>query len=197
MTSKALLTVTLALVATVTGWVERAESAVRLDAKTICMALKTANPAEIAYITYVCALTDQGYLSTKMLDSTFQWARRTPYPKRVQYFKNALITQAAKRGIHLPRNVPPTVHSLEGRAMVKILVIELPAANVKVTIDKTDLSTTTDKDGRFSFSRVPYGVHLLTASGMTIGGLRSGTAMVGVPGPPPSIKPARVEIQMK
>ena len=192
-----LLIVALLPVLSAVGWTPAAESATRLDAKTICMALQTANPAEEAYIAYVCALTDQGYLSRRMVDSTFQWARRTPYPKRVQYFKNALITQAAKRGIRLPKNVPSTARTIQGRVVLKILVVELPVAGAVVKIEGTSQSTTSDSTGEFSFSGAPYGTYTLRASATTFLGARSGSATVALPTPPPSKQPARVEIELK
>jgi len=168
-----------------------------LDCDNMQRALQTANPREEAYIIYVCALVDRGVLGRRMVDSTFQWARRTPYPKRVQYFKNALITQAAKRGIRLPQNVPSTARAIQGRVVLKILVVELPVAGAVVMIEGTNLSTTSDSTGQFTFTGAPYGTYTLRASATTFLGARSGSATVALPTPPPSKQPARVEIELK
>ena len=84
-----------------------------IDAETIVAALETAHPAEEAYIRYVVALVDTGRLPRKLVAGTFQWARRTPFPKRVQYFKNALRTRALKMGIRLPAEVPVTANAIQ------------------------------------------------------------------------------------
>jgi hypothetical protein len=175
----------------------RAEAAQRIDAETMIAALKTADPAEKAYVRYVAALVEAGHLPHPLVASTFQWARKTPYPKRVQYFKNGLITRAAKIGIRLPREVPSTANAVAGQVVVKLLVLELPAAGVTVTIEGTERSVTTDKQGNFRFEAVPYGTYHLEASGPTAFGLRSGSSVVRLPSPPPSIHPAGVKIEMK
>ena len=150
----------------------RAEAAQRIDAETMIAALKTANPAEKAYVRYVAALVEAGYLPHRLVASTFQWARNTPYPKRVQYFKNGLITRAAKIGIRLPQEVPSTANAVVGKVVVRVLVLELPAAGVTVTIEGTERSTTTDKQGNFRFDAFPYGTYHLEASGPTAFALR-------------------------
>ncbi len=193
---KALITVAISAVLAV-GWAGTAQSATRLDPETMRMALQTANPAEEAYIYYACALVDRGFLPRKMVDSTFQWARKKPYPKKVQYFKYALITQAAKIGITLPKNVPAAANTITGRVIIKVLFVEVPCPNMNVVIEGTDLSTKTDKNGEFTFTGVSFGIHTLHASGVALLRPRTGSATVSLPTPPPSGTPTVVEIEVE
>ena len=179
------------------GWTATAQSATRLDPETMRMALQTANPAEEAYIYYACALVDRGFLPQKMVDSTFQWARKKPYPKKVQYFKYALITQAAKIGVTLPKNVPAAANTITGRVIIKVLFVEVPCPNMNVVIKGTDLSTKTDKNGEFTFTGVSFGTYTLQASGVALLRPRTGSATASLPTPPPSGTPAIVEIKVK
>lgn len=74
--------------------------AASLDAETIKAALNTATPEEDGFIEYVLAKVAEGVLPASLVESSFQWARRKPKHK-FQYFKRALILQAARIGIRL------------------------------------------------------------------------------------------------
>ena len=194
---KALITVAISAVLAL-GWTATAQSSTtQLDPETMRMALQTANPSEEEYIYYACALVDRGFLPPNMVNSTFQWARKKPYPKKVQYFKYALTTQAAKVGITLPKNVPAAATTITGRVIIKVLFVEVPCPNMNVVIKGADLSTKTDKNGAFTFTGVSFGTYTLQASGVALLRPRTGSATASLPTPPPSGTPTVVEIEVK
>ena len=72
----------------------------RLDAKTIKAGLRTARPDENRFVDDALALVKQGKLASKLVYSTFQWARKKPR-RKYQYFKKALRLRAARIGVEL------------------------------------------------------------------------------------------------
>jgi hypothetical protein len=73
---------------------------VNLDAPTMKAALRTATPEEQGFIERVVRLMNKGKLPRALVETTFDWARRKNV-HRFQYFKQALIVQAAKLGLSL------------------------------------------------------------------------------------------------
>lgn len=170
----------------------------RLDAATIRAGLRTANRDEEAYITYVVTLVDRGRLLRSLLDSSFQWARRKPVGrKKFQYFKRALILQAARLGVGLPRGTPDLTPTINGRVVVRILFVEVPAPNITVTIRGTKRKTVTDAKGEFSFPDVPFGTYTLDAQGIAAFLPKRGSATVLLPSDPPSADRVFVGIRLR
>ncbi len=193
-----ILTVLLALLSPSVG--RQVAAAERIDAGTIRAGLRTANPNDEDYITYVVALRDQGELSNKLVDSTFQWARRRIVlgtHRRFQYYKNALITQAAKVGITLPQGTPDITPAITGRVVLRVILIDIPCPNCTVTIQGTKRRTTTNAKGEFTLRNVPYGTPTLLAQGTVLLFPRSGSLQVVLPTPPPSDDVVPVEIRVK
>jgi len=174
-----------------------AQTSIGLDAATMSAALHVARPADHAYVAYIVAMVDGGRLARQTVDSAFLWARPKQANKRFQFFKRALITLAAKSGVRLPGNAPAAARTIEGRVVVRVLMVDLPAAKVNVTIQGTDQSTVTDRNGRFRFTGVSFGRHILKASGVAMLRPRTGTAAVVLPSPPPSTDAAFAEIRLK
>ncbi|HUT10326.1 MAG TPA: carboxypeptidase-like regulatory domain-containing protein [Thermoguttaceae bacterium] len=171
----------------------------RLDVDTIRVDLRTADPDEIAYITYVVALTDQDRLPVGTLNSAFLWARRKPdfvNHVKFQYFKQATITLAAKIGIRLPQGTPDLAPDVSGRVVVRLLLVDVPVINAAVRIRGTDLTATTDAKGEFRFGNVPLGEYVLDASANILLVPRTGSATVLLPTTPPSTQPAFVQIRL-
>jgi hypothetical protein len=94
------LPIAMVLVVLAVCWTQTAEAASRLDAKTIKAALRTATPEEDGFVQHVVNLVDKGKLPRKLVESTFQWARKKPR-RKFQYFKWGLIVRARRRGIKL------------------------------------------------------------------------------------------------
>lgn len=178
-------------------WPGRAEAAERVDADTIRVGLRTADPKEEAYIIYVVALRDEGILSDRLVESTFQWARRKPHPRKFQYFKYALITQAADAGIRLPQQTPDLTPAIQGRVVVRVLFVDVPAPNVTVAIRGTKRKAVTNARGEFRFANVPYGTYPLEATGIAAFLPRKGSATVVLPPRPPATDSAFVKIRLK
>ena len=63
--------------------------------------LKCRLPADFTYVANVVAMVECGTLPRSMVDSTFGWARHKPSDRRVQYFKFALRSRAAKLGVSI------------------------------------------------------------------------------------------------
>ena len=78
----------------------RPAPAQRLDAGTIQAGLRTATAKENDFVDDVVGLVEQGKLPSKMVYSTFQWARKKPR-RRFQYFRKALTLRAARIGVEL------------------------------------------------------------------------------------------------
>ncbi len=78
----------------------RAWGQTNLDADVIKAALRTAQPEEDGFVARVVKLANDGKLPADMVERTFAWARNKPKHK-FQYFKRALIIQAADIGISL------------------------------------------------------------------------------------------------
>ncbi len=193
-----ILAVLLALLSPGVG--RQAAAAERIDAGTIRAGLRTADPNEEDYITYVVTLRDQGRLSNKLVESTFQWARRRIMlgtHRRFQYYKNALITQAAKVGITLPTGTPDITPTITGRVVLRILLVDFPCPNCTVTIQGTKRRTTTNAKGEFTLRNVPFGTRTLSAKGTVLLLPRSGSLQVVLPTPPPSDDVVSVEIRVK
>lgn len=177
-----------------------AQQTVKLDVDTLRVGLRTAEPSEVAYLAYVATLVEQGRLPRKTVDSTFQWARRKPFYldfKRFQYFKQALITQAARLRITLPEKTPDLTPTVNGRVVLRVLVVDLPAPNVTVRIRGTTLETVTNARGEFTFPNVPLGTQTLDAAGIVLFLPRTGSSTALLPTTPPSTSPATVEIRLK
>jgi len=138
-----------------------------LDADTIQAGLRTADPNEVAYIRYIVTLVEQGRLPRTLVESTFQWARRsTPYPKKFQYFKHGLITRARTIGVELPTGGVDLTPTIRGQVVVRVFSVEVPVPGARVTIQELDRKTTTDDDGLFVFRDVPFGRFTLKARGV-------------------------------
>lgn len=183
--------------ATLTAGPASVTAEARLDAATIRAGLRTADADEDAYITYVAMLVDQGRLPRALVDSTFQWARRQPVShKRFQYFKNALILRAARIGVKLPRGNVDLTPTVNGRVVVRILLINVPAPNVTVTLRGTNRKTTTDHLGRFTFRDVPLGTYVLDAQGIAAFVPKKGSATVTLPPDPPATGSIFVQIRL-
>jgi len=185
------------LAAVVAAWTARAEAASPLTADTIRAGLRTANPDEEAYITYVATLLGQGRLPQDLVESTFQWARGKPHPKKAEYFKFGLITRAKEIGITLPSGTPSLAGTIQGRVFLRMVLVDVPAPGVAVTIAGTNRQTVTNGKGRFAFSDVPLGTYTLRAKGVVALLLRSGSAEAMLPSRPPSDEPVRVRIALK
>jgi hypothetical protein len=177
-----------------------------LDAATIRAGLRTADPNQETYIAYVVALRDHGQLPDRLLTSTFLWARRKPFAfggVKFEYFKHALITQAAKLGITLPTGTPALEPTINGRVVLRVLLVDVPCPNCTVTLREngadatTARRTVTNGKGHFSFANVPYGVYTLTAEGPVLLLRRRGAAEVTLPTPPPSSDTVSVQITVK
>ncbi len=167
-----------------------------LDADTLRAGLRTANPDEEAYITYVATLLQQGRLPEELVEGTFQWARRKPAPKRTQYFKSALNTRAAELGITLPQGTPALTGTIRGRVVIRLLVITVPVPNATVGLVGTSRSTTTNAKGKFAFDNVPFGVFTVRAIGLVGQLTRNASARVVLPSTPPSEKPVVVCLEL-
>jgi len=138
-----------------------------LDADTIRAGLRTADPNEVAYIRYVVTLVEQGRLPRAMVEATFQWARRSaPYPKKFQYFKHGLITQARTIGVDLPTGLVDLTPTIRGQVVVRVFGVEVPVPGARVTIRELDREATTDDEGLFVFRDVPFGRFTLRARGV-------------------------------
>jgi hypothetical protein len=171
---------------------------VRLDFDTIRVQLKTAHPDEEAYIHYVVALTDQDRLSRRLLNSAFDWARRKPVRlKKFQYFKQALITLAARTGITLPPRTPDLTPEVTGKVVMRIVLVDVPCAGAKVTLEGTKRAVVTDEKGQFTFKDVPFGTHTIAAQKTVALLALKGTAEVILPTDPPSTETAFVKITVK
>jgi hypothetical protein len=156
--------------------------------------LRTRSPDEEAYLTYIATLVAQGRLPRDLTLSTFQWARKKPYPKKVEYFKQAIIQRAAEQGIRLPQGTPDLTGTIQGRVVLNILVTKVPVAGVTVQLVGTKRTATTDTHGQFRFTDVPFGSYRLEATGVVSFITRSGRATAILPSPPPSTEPVTVEI---
>jgi len=96
------LTVLLALLAV--GRAAPAVAAVRLDAEKMKVALRTASREEDGFIDRVLVLVERRTLSHRLVDATFQWARRKQR-RKFQHFKRAMIVLAARRGVRIPAKI--------------------------------------------------------------------------------------------
>jgi hypothetical protein len=178
------------------GWTAAARAEAP-NADTLRAGLRTANPGEEAYLTYVATLVAQGRLPVELVESTFLWARRKPYPKKFQYFKFALITRASQIGITLPQETPALTGTIRGRVLARILLVDLPVPDVTVTLEGTRREATTDAKGEFTFREVPFGRYTLRAKGVVALLARSASAQVILPSPPPSTDPVLVTLELK
>ena len=169
----------------------------RLDAETLKDVLRTRDADEEAYLTYIAALAEQGQIPRHLVASTFQWARGKPEGKKVQYFKQAIIRVAADQHITLPQGTPSLTGTIEGRCYVRVLLVDVPAAGITVTLGDTKRTVVTDLRGNFRFTDVPYGVYQLSASGLVSLITRRGTATVAIPSPPPSTEAATANVLLR
>ncbi len=180
------------------GWSGTAAAAARLDADTMAAALQTADPSEKAYVSFVVTLVNQGRLPRNLVDAVFQWARRKPVRhKKFQYFKRALIIEAAKIRIPLPESAPDSTRTVNGFVLFRILGIDIFPANVTVTIRGTGRVTTTDASGQFTFPTVPFGRFILDARGIVALLPRKGSTMVTFPSLVEARKSGFVEIRVR
>jgi len=81
------------------AWAGVARASV-LDADQMKAALHTATPQESGFIDTVVARVDKGTLPLDLVQSTFLWAKKKP-SRKFFYFRQALISRAADRGINL------------------------------------------------------------------------------------------------
>ena len=170
----------------------------QLDAKTIQAGLRTADADENAYIAYVVTLVNQGRLPRPMVDASFQWARRrAPSHKKFQYFKHALIHQAGRIRIRLPRGTPDLTPTIKGRVTVRVLMVSVPAPNITVTIRGTKRSVLTNAKGEFRFKDVPLSTYILDAQGIAAFLPKKGSTTVVLPPDPPATDSVFVTIPLK
>ena len=78
----------------------RAWAEPKFDAGVIKAALHTTALEEEGFVDRVVKMTNEGKLPAELLERSFVWARGKPKHK-FQYFKRALIVQAADMGIRL------------------------------------------------------------------------------------------------
>ena|GEM_PF-955932 len=168
-----------------------------LTADMLKAGLRTVDPDDDAYLTYIAALADQGQIPLALVQSTYLWARQKPYPKRAKYFKQAIILRAAREGITLPTDTPSTTGTIEGIVYAKVVLISVPIPGATVTLEGTNRQTTADASGRFAFHNVPLGTYTLRAKGMLGLVSLSGSARAMVPSPPPSTQPTVANILVK
>ncbi len=169
-----------------------------LDANTMQQALRTANPNEEAYITYVCALVDRGVLTRRMVVGTFQWARGRPYPLKAQSFKFGVITRAAKLGIRLARGTPSLRPDISGRVVINVLGRKIPVADATVSIKGTERTTKTNAKGHFAFTNLPYGSYTVEAAKQIPFPFEwTGSVRVGLPNSSPTTQSVSIEIELK
>ncbi|NQU21079.1 MAG: carboxypeptidase regulatory-like domain-containing protein [Candidatus Nealsonbacteria bacterium] len=175
----------------------RSEAGARLDPGAMAAALDTAHPDEVAYITYTVALVDLHVLSGDLVDSSFQWARRKPARhNKFQYFKHAVINLASRAGVTMPQGTPDLTPTVQGRVVVRVVLIDVPVAGAVVRIQGTSLETTTNAKGQFAFENVPYGIHTVNASAVVILP-KTGSTVVTLPNPtPPAVDPGFVTIRV-
>lgn len=76
----------------------------RLTADIIKAGLRTTFIEEDGFVDEVVDMANKGELPWAMVDNAFSWAKRKP-KNRFQYFRQALIDLAARKGIVVPR--PP------------------------------------------------------------------------------------------
>lgn len=177
------------------GWTEESRSP--LDADTLINVLRTRDADEESYCLYVSALVEQGQLPVGIAMGAMQWARQKPEGKRVQYFKHALIRLAADQGITMPEGTPARTGTIRGRCVVRVLGIDIPVVGGTVRLGDTNATATTDSQGRFEFTKVPFGRYRLQAEGVVSLITRRGSAEATCPSPPPSTQPTYVGIVMK
>ena len=195
--SRRSLAVSILLAALAAGWARCARAGSPLTADIMIVALRPELPGDRNYITYVAALLDQGQLPRHLVESTFLWAREKPQHK-YRYFKQALIIRADAVGIHLPQDNPPVTGIIDGKVVYLIdlglVTVDVPLANASVRIKGTDRRTTTNSQGEFSFTKVPFGVYTVYARGKALLLTKSGSVQVRLPTRPPSNTPARAFI---
>jgi hypothetical protein len=159
--------------------------------------LRAGNPDEQAYITYIGTLLQQGRLPEDLVTGTYRWAQKKPAPLRAQSFIQAMIVRAAELGINLPSVAPSLTGTIQGRVVVRLLLVDVPVPNATVVIDELNRSTTANLNGQFTFQNVPFGTFTLQAKGLVSLILRKGTIHVQLPSPPPSTDPVTANISLK
>ena len=80
--------------------VPQATATTKLDAQTMKSVLKTSDAEENGFIDKVVTAASDGTLPPSIVDNSFQWARKKP-KHQFQYFKAAVIQQAAEQGIEI------------------------------------------------------------------------------------------------
>jgi hypothetical protein len=178
------------------GWLPAVE-ADPLDADTLRAALRTADQDEVAYLTYVATMIEQGWVPNDLAQSTLLWARRKETPKRFQYFKYAMISRAAAIGITLPLDTPSLTSTIRGRVFFHLLVKDIPAPNVTIRLEGTKYETASTAKGEFVFRDVPYGTYTIRAIGGVTTLSRTATAKIMLPSAPPSFDPVFVSLRLK
>lgn len=172
---------------------EPVEQTAPLDTDTITAGLRTVDPDQVAYIVYVQTLKEQGRLSSFLVDSSFDYGKRKPYPSKFTYFKQALNLRAATVGITLPEGTPSLTGTIQGTCFVRVGFINIPVIGATVTIQGTKFSTISDSMGRFQFLNVPLGIYTVNATKSV---LLSGSATAVLPTKPPSTTPEVISIRM-
>ncbi len=168
-----------------------------LTAEALRAGLRSIDPDDDAYLTYIAALAEQGQIPRSLVQSTYLWARQKPYPRRAKYFKQAIILRAAREGITLPTGTPPTTGTIKGRVYVGGALASVPIPGATVRLEGTNRRTTTDAAGHYKFENVPLGRYTLRASG-ALGPLElKGSTEALVPSPPPSTSPTVADIRVR
>jgi hypothetical protein len=190
-------TVSIVLSLWLAGWAAPAGAASPLTAEMMIVGLRPESPSDRNYISYVAAVMEQGFVPHVLVESSFLWARKKP-EHMARYFRQAMILRAGKIGITLPPGDAPTSGTIEGRAVYEVklllLTVTMPVSEATVTIQGTNLLTTADKDGYFTFLGVPFGTYMVRAEGKVSLKYRVGTIKVALPTRPPSNEPATVTI---
>jgi hypothetical protein len=92
----------------------------QLDADIIKAGLRTADIEEDGFVEEVVDMANTGELPWAMVDNVFSWAKQKP-AHRFQYFRKALITIAARKGIIVPRPPKPVVETKKSSFFVQKL----------------------------------------------------------------------------
>ncbi len=182
------------------GRLPEAHAAEALDVDTIRAGLRTAESRDIDYIRYVVALVDQNRLPRKMFDGAFLWARQKPFyldHQKFQYFKHAMIAQAAQMGVRLPQGTPDVTPDVTGRVVMRVALVNVPAPNATVTLQGTGITAKTNLKGEFTLPSVPLGSYVLEASTNLLVIPKKGSTVIHLPAPPPSTGAAFVTIRIK
>lgn len=174
------------------------QAASPLNADKLIVALRPETPSDRNYLAYTAAVMDAGFLPPYLVESTFLWAREKP-EHMARYFRRALTIRADKVGIDLPQGEAPVSGTVQGQVVflnkIGPLKITVPVANATVRLG--DRVTSSDADGRFVFSNVPFGQYTVSAEAKVLLINRHGSIRVALPTRPPSLEPAQVTVYIR